>query len=98
MPAVPIRITAASGETFEYDGGSVAPGEREHVRFTVNATYVSDPIRIPVTIINGIEPGPTVFLSAAVHGDGVNGIESFATSPTSSITPTSAERSSVSTS
>jgi predicted deacylase len=41
----------------------------------VSETYLGDPVRIPVTIINGPEPGPTAFLSAAVHGDELNGIE-----------------------
>ena len=32
-------------------------------------------IPIPVTVINGEESGPTVFLGAALHGDELNGIE-----------------------
>jgi len=62
-------------ETFEYDGGRVAPGETEELRFPVSETYLGDPVRIPVTIINGPEPGPTAYLSAAIHGDELNGIE-----------------------
>ncbi len=60
---------------FTYDGGRVAPGETEHVRFPVSETYLGDPVEIPVTVINGRESGTTVFLSAAVHGDELNGIE-----------------------
>ena len=62
-------------EAFTYDGGSVAPGERVNVRYTVSETYLGDPVRIPVTIINGESEGPTMFLSAAAHGDELNGIE-----------------------
>ncbi|MFB6243146.1 MAG: succinylglutamate desuccinylase/aspartoacylase family protein [Halobaculum sp.] len=61
--------------TFEYDGGSVEPGESERFRFTVSETYLRDPVQIPVTVINGSAEGPTVFLSAAIHGDELNGIE-----------------------
>jgi len=65
------------GETtaFTYDGGSVEPGETAEFRYTVSETYLGDPVRLPVTIINGPRPGPTVFLSAAIHGDELNGIE-----------------------
>lgn len=62
-------------EPFTYDGGRVDPGEKEHLRYTVTETYLGDPVRIPVTIINGNEPGPRLFLSAAAHGDELNGIE-----------------------
>jgi len=60
---------------FTYSDGAVQPGETADVRYRVSQTYLGDPIRIPVTIINGEEPGPTVFLSAAVHGDELNGVE-----------------------
>jgi len=60
---------------FTYNGGRVDPGERVNFRFSVSETYLGDPVRIPVTIVNGEQPGPTVFLSAASHGDELNGIE-----------------------
>jgi predicted deacylase len=62
-------------EAFTYHGGKVAPGERQNIRYGISETYLGDPIRIPVSIINGERPGPTVFLSAAAHGDELNGIE-----------------------
>lgn len=65
----------SSAGAFEYDGGSVASGESAHFRFVVSETYLGDPVRIPVTIINGSEPGATAFLTEASHGDELNGIE-----------------------
>ena len=62
-------------EPFEYDGGVVEPGETKKFRHTVSETYLGDSVSIPVTIVNGSEPGPTCFLSAAIHGDELNGIE-----------------------
>jgi hypothetical protein len=62
-------------EPFEYEGGVVEPGESRKLRFAISQTYLGDPVRIPVTVVNGTEPGPTCFLSAAVHGDELNGIE-----------------------
>ncbi|MDG5776037.1 succinylglutamate desuccinylase/aspartoacylase family protein [Haloarculaceae archaeon H-GB2-1] len=65
----------ASPEPFTYDGGRVDPGETQNLRYTVTETYLGDPVRMPVTIINGEAAGPTVFLSAASHGDELNGVE-----------------------
>lgn len=65
----------AEEENFTYVGGSVAPGETANIRYTISETYLGDPLRVPVTIINGKEPGPTVTLTAATHGDELNGIE-----------------------
>jgi len=62
-------------DAFTYDGGRVEPGEAAHFRYAVSETYLGDPVRIPVTIINGEHDGPTAFLSAAIHGDELNGIE-----------------------
>jgi predicted deacylase len=62
-------------ETFTYDGGRVEPGDTAHFRYSVSETYLGDPVRIPVTVINGSHGGPTAFLSAAIHGDELNGIE-----------------------
>lgn len=60
---------------FTYNGGRVDPGETANVRYTVSETYLGDPVRIPVTIVNGAFEGPTVFLTAAAHGDELNGVE-----------------------
>jgi predicted deacylase len=59
---------------FRYDGGKVAPGERQNLRYRVSETYLGDPVCIPVTVVNGERSGPTLFLSAAAHGDELNGI------------------------
>jgi predicted deacylase len=64
-----------SDAAFTYNGGKVAPGERQNLRYGISETYLGDPVRIPVTIVNGERDGPTLFLSAAAHGDELNGIE-----------------------
>ena len=65
----------SSDAAFEYDGGRIDPGTRRNLRHTISETYLGDSIRIPVTVVNGEREGPTVFLSAASHGDELNGIE-----------------------
>jgi hypothetical protein len=64
-----------AAEAFTYQGGRVDPGTTQDLRYTVTETYLGDPVRMPVTIVNGERPGPTVFLSAAAHGDELNGVE-----------------------
>lgn len=66
--------TSGSG-AYTYNGGRVAPGEEDHFRYTVSENYLGDPVRIPVSIINGEKDGPAIFLTAAAHGDELNGIE-----------------------
>ena len=68
-------MSSENAQTFTYDGGRVEPGEIQEFRYTVSESYLGDPIRLPVTIINGPDPGPTAFLTAAIHGDELNGIE-----------------------
>ena len=65
----------AEAEAFTYSGGIVEPGEIANIRYTISETYLGEPVRIPVTVVNGEQPGPTVFLTAAAHGDELNGIE-----------------------
>ena len=60
---------------FTYNGGAVPPGETQNIRYGISETYLGDPVRIPVTIVNGERDGPTAFLTAAAHGDELNGIE-----------------------
>ncbi|MFB6268115.1 MAG: succinylglutamate desuccinylase/aspartoacylase family protein [Halodesulfurarchaeum sp.] len=61
-------------EPFRYDA-SVQPGEKRQIRYEIGETYLGDPVEIPVTIINGSEAGPTGFITAAVHGDELNGVK-----------------------
>ena len=64
----------AKPKPFRYDS-EVDPGEKTHVRYEVSETYLGDPIEIPVTIINGERPGPTCYMTAAIHGDELNGVK-----------------------
>jgi len=42
--------------------------------YEVGENYLGQPVEIPVTIVNGERPGPRLFLSAAVHGNEINGV------------------------
>lgn len=60
---------------FEIAGISIAPGERQNVNLPLSALSNRTPISLPVHVIHGRREGPTVFVSAAIHGDEVVGVE-----------------------
>ena len=53
----------------------VAPGERRLVNIPVAKLTTSQPVLLPVIVHRGAQPGPTMFLSAALHGDEIVGVE-----------------------
>lgn len=59
----------------EVGGQLVAPGER--LRFDLPAALLptGTQLQIPITVVNGMKAGPRLWLSAAVHGDELNGVE-----------------------
>lgn len=56
-------------------GVTVAPGERRGVSLPVGMLHTRVPVQMPVWVIHGRRPGPRLFISAAIHGDELNGIE-----------------------
>ncbi|BBB29028.1 succinylglutamate desuccinylase/aspartoacylase family protein [Neptunomonas japonica] len=56
-------------------GFTVKPGETKQIEIAVAKLYTDTDICIPVHVRRSKKPGPTVFVSAAVHGDELNGIE-----------------------
>ncbi|MFA9445144.1 succinylglutamate desuccinylase/aspartoacylase family protein [Egicoccus sp. AB-alg6-2] len=55
-------------------GVSVAPGERRDLFPSASESYTGDRTTLPMAVINGTGDGPRVFVTAAVHGDELNGI------------------------
>lgn len=53
----------------------IQPGEKKKLELPVAKLYSDTDIRIPVYVVRSKKPGPTVFISAAIHGDELNGIE-----------------------
>ena len=58
----------------ELEGTTVPPGGRVDVDLRVGELYSGEPIHVPFTIIRGTDPGPTLLIVAAVHGDELNGV------------------------
>jgi len=56
-------------------GHDIAPGETKQIELPVVRLYTDTDICMPIHVIRGKKPGPILFVSAAVHGDELNGIE-----------------------
>ncbi len=62
-------------ETIVLAGQSIARGERRKLQLHVGKLYDNTDIKIPLEVVRGSLDGPTLFVSAAVHGDELNGVE-----------------------
>lgn len=54
---------------------SVPPGQRRRVELPVSRLPTETWMSVPVDIVNGAGDGPNLWISGAVHGDEVNGVE-----------------------
>ncbi len=79
LPAIPLAeaVTAAAGsaEPMVLLNTEVAPGTAQRLSWSATELFEGVPVSTPVLVINGAYPGPTLCLTAAVHGDELNGIE-----------------------
>ncbi len=59
----------------EVGGRRFAPGDCERFSLPAALLPTHTQLNIPLFVANGMRPGPRLFLSAAVHGDEINGVE-----------------------
>lgn len=59
---------------FELAGTRVAPGSMSRVKMPLAKNLAGHVQPMSVFVVHGVEPGPVLGLSAAVHGDELNGI------------------------
>lgn len=62
------RPLAINGVTFDR-------GTRSTVEIPVGRLYTHTPMTMPVHVVRGKKSGPRLFISAAIHGDEINGVE-----------------------
>jgi len=74
VPAVR-KKRADNSRPVQIGGVTIGPGERGCVDLPVADLYTHTSLHMPVQVINGRRPGPTLFVAAAVHGDELNGVE-----------------------
>lgn len=53
----------------------IPPGTRKTVNLPVSLSSDHTPVTLSVHVVHGRRPGPTMFVSAAVHGDEIIGVE-----------------------
>ncbi|MGH8502494.1 MAG: succinylglutamate desuccinylase/aspartoacylase family protein [Gammaproteobacteria bacterium] len=54
---------------------SVVPGSRVTLELPLAQLYTHTPLTLPVHVVRGRKDGPRLFVSAAIHGDELNGVE-----------------------
>src|SRR3546814_2899958 len=67
------RADLARG-AFTIGEDEVAPGERRLISLPMSALANRTPMALPVSVIHGKRDGPTLFVSAALHGDELTGV------------------------
>jgi len=60
---------------FEFNGVRVEPGQRIGIDLPVARLYTHTSLAMPVQVVHGKLQGPCLFVSAAIHGDELNGVE-----------------------
>jgi hypothetical protein len=57
-------------------GASTAPGGRQRLEIPIaRLPALGQFLSLPVEVVHGVRPGPCLWLSAAIHGDELNGVE-----------------------
>jgi uncharacterized protein len=62
---------------FVINGVKIEKGQRKQLEIVIAKLYDHTDITIPVEVIRGKESGPVMFVSGAIHGDEINGVESI---------------------
>ncbi|MDF1669413.1 MAG: succinylglutamate desuccinylase/aspartoacylase family protein [Roseovarius sp.] len=65
----------SSRQPFQINHHEILPGTRQTVDIPVSTLSDHTPVNLSVHVIHGTRPGPVVFVSAAIHGDEVIGVE-----------------------
>ncbi len=74
-PESPAFIGPPAMAALDLLGGSVAPGTRARLEWRASQSFSGGEVVSPVMVAHGVRPGPVLCLTAAVHGDELNGVE-----------------------
>ena len=80
--AVPLADAVTMAESMQEESdyiqllkARIPPGTYQRLSWSATQLFEGVPVSTPVLVVNGRSPGPTLCLTAAVHGDELNGIE-----------------------
>ena len=62
-------------EPFTFGNSIIAPGERKVVDIPFGKLYTHTELNIGAHVLHGKKPGPVLLITAALHGDEINGVE-----------------------
>jgi hypothetical protein len=65
----------ARAAPLELLGETIMPSSRQQLRWRVGESFDGTAVSTPVWVVHGARPGPHLCLTAAVHGDELNGVE-----------------------
>lgn len=68
-------MAEAVAKSFITGGVTVRPGERRTIALPTIDLLTHTPMAMPVHVVCGRRPGPTLFVCAALHGDEIAGVE-----------------------
>ena len=68
-------MAPVTSDVLVINGVTIKPGTRTTIELPAGRLYTQAPMTIPVHVIHGKKPGPRLFISAAIHGDEINGVE-----------------------
>ncbi len=60
---------------FSIAGHEIALGTRKQINLEIAKLYDFTGMAVPVEVVRGKQDGPTLFVSAAIHGDEINGVD-----------------------
>lgn len=77
ISATPAAIASAAdqSDSLQLLGREIAAGTRSKFPFIPDRSYEASYLNIPVFVARGLTPGPTLCITAGVHGDELNGVE-----------------------
>jgi predicted deacylase len=74
-PAPPQPEAQPQWQSAELLGETIGPGEKWLLSWISTESFAGGLVPIPVRVARGAHPGPTLCLTAGIHGDELNGIE-----------------------
>lgn len=74
-PAKPVSAELKPKGRLRLLGSEIAPGTRKRLTWSSGTAIEGFVVPVPVIVLNGTGPGPVLCMTAAIHGDELNGIE-----------------------
>ncbi|MEZ4766777.1 MAG: succinylglutamate desuccinylase/aspartoacylase family protein, partial [Calditrichia bacterium] len=72
-----IKNNGKADAVLEISGKKINPGEQTEIHLKIARLPTHTVINLPVLVYRAIVPGPTLLLTAGLHGDEINGVETL---------------------